>query len=174
MHISKLIFVKPYFYVRNSLLFYKYERVSLYKGYLLNFTCNVVCFVLLNLISLVVQRLAGCDSISVYESCLNDTCKLWCNIVILGLRIFFFLGPKAPCTSQEFIIKIFYLYPFRSVGKTQMNEQSSRSHFVFTLRIFGINEVQSFSTVQFSFFCFLDVVLLKLIFLNFHSCVLEH
>ena len=87
---------------------------------------------------------------------------------------FFFLGPKAPCTSQEFIIKIFYLYPFRSVGKTQMNEQSSRSHFVFTLRIFGINEVQSFSTVQFSFFCFVDVVLLKLIFLNFHSCVLEH
>lgn len=105
---------------------------------------------------------------------LFDTCKLWCNIVILGLRIFFFLGPKAPCTSQEFIIKIFYLYPFRSVGKTQMNEQSSRSHFVFTLRIFGINEVQSFSTVQFSFFCFVDVVLLKLIFLNFHSCVLEH
>ncbi|KAJ8747516.1 hypothetical protein K2173_009253 [Erythroxylum novogranatense] len=29
---------------------------------------------------------------------------------------------------------------FRSVGKTQMNEQSSRSHFVFTLRISGINE----------------------------------
>ncbi|KAL8046444.1 hypothetical protein ABFS82_08G179000 [Erythranthe guttata] len=28
----------------------------------------------------------------------------------------------------------------RSVGKTQMNEQSSRSHFVFTLRILGINE----------------------------------
>ncbi|CAN1224131.1 Kinesin-like protein KIN-14N [Linum grandiflorum] len=28
----------------------------------------------------------------------------------------------------------------RSVGKTQMNEQSSRSHFVFTLRITGINE----------------------------------
>ncbi|KAL5700214.1 Kinesin-like protein KIN-14C [Ranunculus cassubicifolius] len=28
----------------------------------------------------------------------------------------------------------------RSVGKTQMNEQSSRSHFVFTLRIFGVNE----------------------------------
>ncbi|XP_054779492.1 kinesin-like protein KIN-14C [Prosopis cineraria] len=28
----------------------------------------------------------------------------------------------------------------RSVGRTQMNEQSSRSHFVFTLRIFGINE----------------------------------
>lgn len=28
----------------------------------------------------------------------------------------------------------------RSVGKTQMNEQSSRSHFVFTLRISGINE----------------------------------
>ncbi|KAL1537743.1 Kinesin-like protein KIN-14C [Salvia divinorum] len=28
----------------------------------------------------------------------------------------------------------------RSVGKTQMNEQSSRSHFVFTLRIIGFNE----------------------------------
>ncbi|CAA3010936.1 kinesin KIN-14N [Olea europaea subsp. europaea] len=28
----------------------------------------------------------------------------------------------------------------RSVGKTQMNEQSSRSHFVFTLRIMGVNE----------------------------------
>ncbi|XP_044462357.1 kinesin-like protein KIN-14C [Mangifera indica] len=28
----------------------------------------------------------------------------------------------------------------RSVGKTQMNEYSSRSHFVFTLRISGINE----------------------------------
>ncbi|KAF3568288.1 hypothetical protein DY000_02017092 [Brassica cretica] len=28
----------------------------------------------------------------------------------------------------------------RSVGKTQMNEQSSRSHFVFTLRISGVNE----------------------------------
>ncbi|KAB2601067.1 kinesin-1 [Pyrus ussuriensis x Pyrus communis] len=28
----------------------------------------------------------------------------------------------------------------RSVGKTHMNEQSSRSHFVFTLRISGINE----------------------------------
>ncbi|KAI7731760.1 hypothetical protein M8C21_025843 [Ambrosia artemisiifolia] len=28
----------------------------------------------------------------------------------------------------------------RSVGRTQMNEQSSRSHFVFTLRITGVNE----------------------------------
>nr|BAJ90626.1 predicted protein [Hordeum vulgare subsp. vulgare] len=28
----------------------------------------------------------------------------------------------------------------RSVGKTQMNEESSRSHCVFTLRIFGVNE----------------------------------
>ncbi|GLT72530.1 hypothetical protein SLA2020_444570 [Shorea laevis] len=28
----------------------------------------------------------------------------------------------------------------RSVGKTQVNEQSSRSHFVFTMRISGINE----------------------------------
>ncbi|KAK1420049.1 hypothetical protein QVD17_21350 [Tagetes erecta] len=28
----------------------------------------------------------------------------------------------------------------RSVGKTDMNEHSSRSHFVFTLRIYGVNE----------------------------------
>ncbi|KAL0535147.1 hypothetical protein IC582_029470 [Cucumis melo] len=28
----------------------------------------------------------------------------------------------------------------RSVGRTQMNEQSSRSHFVFTMRISGVNE----------------------------------
>ncbi|KAJ0481702.1 putative minus-end-directed kinesin ATPase [Helianthus annuus] len=28
----------------------------------------------------------------------------------------------------------------KSVGKTQMNEQSSRSHFVFTMRITGVNE----------------------------------
>lgn len=33
-------------------------------------------------------------------------------------------------------------FRFRSVGKTQMNEQSSRSHFVFTLRISGVNEVR--------------------------------
>ncbi|KAE8681041.1 hypothetical protein F3Y22_tig00111342pilonHSYRG00036 [Hibiscus syriacus] len=31
----------------------------------------------------------------------------------------------------------------RSVGKTQMNEQSSRSHFVFTMRITGVNEFLS-------------------------------
>jgi hypothetical protein len=30
---------------------------------------------------------------------------------------------------------------FRSVGRTQMNEQSSRSHCLFTLRISGINKV---------------------------------
>ncbi|PWA41529.1 kinesin 1 [Artemisia annua] len=28
----------------------------------------------------------------------------------------------------------------RSVGRTDMNEESSRSHFVFTLRIYGVNE----------------------------------
>jgi hypothetical protein len=40
---------------------------------------------------------------------------------------------------------VFFLYwiPLfcRSVGKTAMNEQSSRSHCVFTLRISGVNEV---------------------------------
>lgn len=37
------------------------------------------------------------------------------------------------------------LYSFRSVGKTDMNEHSSRSHFVFTLRIYGVNEVTCYS-----------------------------
>ncbi|KAL5080798.1 hypothetical protein RYX36_009219, partial [Vicia faba] len=32
------------------------------------------------------------------------------------------------------------LIPYLSLGRTQMNEQSSRSHFVFTLCISGINE----------------------------------
>ena len=44
--------------------------------------------------------------------------------------------------SQGFKIINCHMFPFRSVGKTQMNEQSSRSHFVFTLRISGVNEVQ--------------------------------
>lgn len=36
----------------------------------------------------------------------------------------------------------------RSVGKTLVNEESSRSHFVFTLRISGVNEVLKFSAVE--------------------------
>ncbi|KAJ8422539.1 hypothetical protein Cgig2_032172 [Carnegiea gigantea] len=35
---------------------------------------------------------------------------------------------------------IFHVLILRSVGRTQMNEQSSRSHFVFTLRISAVNE----------------------------------
>ncbi|MCD7473113.1 hypothetical protein HAX54_014736 [Datura stramonium] len=43
------------------------------------------------------------------------------------------------CYSQ--VSKLFGLAAeSRSVGKTQMNQQSSRSHFVFTLRISGVNE----------------------------------
>jgi hypothetical protein len=38
---------------------------------------------------------------------------------------------------------LFIHFVFRSVGRTQMNEESSRSHCVFTLRIFGVNEVWS-------------------------------
>lgn len=53
------------------------------------------------------------------------------------------------------LLKLSYIFIFflaRSVGKTQMNEYSSRSHFVFTLRIFGVNEVHSLVTLQSFFF----------------------
>lgn len=43
--------------------------------------------------------------------------------------------------KKNLFLIIFILFSKRSVGKTQMNEQSSRSHFVFTLRISGVNEV---------------------------------
>ncbi|KAI9117157.1 hypothetical protein K1719_011323 [Acacia pycnantha] len=38
------------------------------------------------------------------------------------------------------VMQHFDLFFSRAFGKTQMNEQSSRSHFVFTLRIYGVNE----------------------------------
>ncbi|WOK96450.1 hypothetical protein Cni_G05157 [Canna indica] len=44
------------------------------------------------------------------------------------------------CSIKEVSFLLQQAAQSRSVGKTQMNEQSSRSHFVFTLRIFGINE----------------------------------
>ncbi|XP_073014204.1 kinesin-like protein KIN-14N, partial [Typha latifolia] len=44
------------------------------------------------------------------------------------------------CSINEVSFLLQQAAQSRSVGKTQMNEQSSRSHFVFTLRIFGINE----------------------------------
>ncbi|KAL3508549.1 hypothetical protein ACH5RR_027950 [Cinchona calisaya] len=44
------------------------------------------------------------------------------------------------CSSREVSYLLERAAQSRSVGKTQMNEQSSRSHFVFTLRILGINE----------------------------------
>ncbi|XAR56635.1 Minus-end-directed kinesin ATPase [Bertholletia excelsa] len=44
------------------------------------------------------------------------------------------------CSSREVAFLLDQAAQSRSVGKTQMNEQSSRSHFVFTLRISGINE----------------------------------
>jgi len=37
---------------------------------------------------------------------------------------------------------------YRSVGKTLVNEQSSRSHFVFTLRISGVNEVLELLVIE--------------------------
>ncbi|KAK4754408.1 hypothetical protein SAY87_002512 [Trapa incisa] len=44
------------------------------------------------------------------------------------------------CSVREISSLLEQASQSRSVGKTQMNEQSSRSHFVFTLRIFGVNE----------------------------------
>ncbi|XP_065879119.1 kinesin-like protein KIN-14C [Euphorbia lathyris] len=44
------------------------------------------------------------------------------------------------CSIQEISSLLKQAAQSRSVGKTQMNEQSSRSHFVFTLRISGVNE----------------------------------
>lgn len=65
------------------------------------------------------------------------------------------------CILFVFIID----FHVRSVGKTQMNEQSSRSHFVFTLRISGVNEVCSvvmsiavtFIHLAFSLACFVRI-----------------
>ncbi|THU48463.1 hypothetical protein C4D60_Mb09t26520 [Musa balbisiana] len=44
------------------------------------------------------------------------------------------------CSIKEVSFLLQQAAQSRSVGRTQMNEQSSRSHFVFTLRIFGVNE----------------------------------
>uniref|UniRef100_A0A6M2F822 Kinesin-like protein n=1 Tax=Populus davidiana TaxID=266767 RepID=A0A6M2F822_9ROSI len=44
------------------------------------------------------------------------------------------------CSTREVSFLLDQASHSRSVGKTQMNEQSSRSHFVFTLRIYGVNE----------------------------------
>ncbi|XP_010247011.1 PREDICTED: kinesin-like protein KIN-14D [Nelumbo nucifera] len=44
------------------------------------------------------------------------------------------------CTIKEVSSLLQQAAQSRSVGRTQMNEQSSRSHFVFTLRISGTNE----------------------------------
>ncbi|KAG6695118.1 hypothetical protein I3842_09G079900 [Carya illinoinensis] len=44
------------------------------------------------------------------------------------------------CSIKEISSLLQQAAQSRSVGRTQMNEQSSRSHFVFTLRISGVNE----------------------------------
>ncbi|KAL0712724.1 hypothetical protein Bca4012_019702 [Brassica carinata] len=46
----------------------------------------------------------------------------------------------------------------RSVGKTHMNEQSSRSHFVFTLRISGVNESTEQQAINKSLSALSDVI----------------
>ena len=56
----------------------------------------------------------------------------------------------------------------RSVGKTEMNEHSSRSHFVFTLTITGVNEV-GYSTGLFLVQCSVSQ-LIRL----FLMCLLDH
>ncbi|KAK2990991.1 hypothetical protein RJ640_005473 [Escallonia rubra] len=44
------------------------------------------------------------------------------------------------CSMKEVSALLYQAAQSRSVGRTEMNEQSSRSHFVFTLRIYGVNE----------------------------------
>ncbi|KAK3024948.1 hypothetical protein RJ639_042755, partial [Escallonia herrerae] len=44
------------------------------------------------------------------------------------------------CSMKEVSTLLYQAAQSRSVGRTEMNEQSSRSHFVFTLRIYGVNE----------------------------------
>ncbi|KAK3035112.1 hypothetical protein RJ639_032614 [Escallonia herrerae] len=44
------------------------------------------------------------------------------------------------CSMKEVSALLCQAAQSRSVGRTEMNEQSSRSHFVFTLRIYGVNE----------------------------------
>ncbi|KAF9611778.1 hypothetical protein IFM89_034976 [Coptis chinensis] len=44
------------------------------------------------------------------------------------------------CSLKEVSSLLHQAAQSRFVGKTQMNEQSSRSHFVFTLQIYGVNE----------------------------------
>ncbi|XP_042473345.1 kinesin-like protein KIN-14N [Zingiber officinale] len=44
------------------------------------------------------------------------------------------------CSIREVSYLLHQAAQSRSVGRTHMNEESSRSHFVFTLRIFGANE----------------------------------
>ncbi|XP_074272083.1 kinesin-like protein KIN-14C isoform X2 [Silene latifolia] len=44
------------------------------------------------------------------------------------------------CSSKQVASLLQKAAQSRSIGKTQMNEQSSRSHFVFTLRISAVNE----------------------------------
>lgn len=53
------------------------------------------------------------------------------NIIIIALEL-------------DLMLNIVFSFDCRSVGKTAMNEQSSRSHCVFTLRISGTNEVKNF------------------------------
>ena len=53
------------------------------------------------------------------------------NIIIIALEL-------------DMMLNIVFSFDCRSVGKTAMNEQSSRSHCVFTLRISGTNEVKNF------------------------------
>lgn len=65
-----------------------------------------------------------------------------CNCV-LPFLVKFVHEPESNfvCTWNNYYLLLFVVC--RSVGRTQMNEESSRSHCVFTLRIFGVNEVHT-------------------------------
>ena len=61
------------------------------------------------------------------------------NIIIIASKI-------------DLMLNIIFSFDCRSVGKTAMNEQSSRSHCVFTLRISGTNEVKNFKVPKLQHF----------------------
>jgi hypothetical protein len=50
--------------------------------------------------------------------------------------------------AQNLLTLLSFFFDRRSTGKTCMNEQSSRSHCVFTLRISGVNEVMLGSMLE--------------------------
>lgn len=84
------------------------------------------------------------QSTFVYCPCSCITCRVKIAHIYLvrtSFSLSFALNVHFTCLKKFDAQSVLALCFFRSVGRTQMNEQSSRSHFVFTLRISGVNEV---------------------------------